>query len=62
MTEAAGDGRREPSFGEERLIDAVRNAAPNPTESCEAIFRELAKFTEDATLRDDATVVVALRR
>jgi serine phosphatase RsbU (regulator of sigma subunit)/pSer/pThr/pTyr-binding forkhead associated (FHA) protein len=62
VTEAAGEGRREPSFGEERLVDAVRKAGPSPTDSCEAIFTELARFTENAALRDDATVVVARRR
>lgn len=62
VAEAAPAGAREPQFGEERMIEAMRAVTGGPREACEAIFRNLAVFTEDADLMDDATLVVARRR
>ena len=57
VLEASPGGAREPSFGEGRLIEAVRSAS-GAAESCDGVFDALERFTAGAPLRDDATVVV----
>lgn len=57
VTEAAPAGKREPTFGAERLRAAAAEAGPDPEAMTRAVFAALSEFTERAPLRDDATVV-----
>jgi len=47
-------------FGEERLIEAVKNVACLPSEAiCEAVLHEVEKFVGSAPRHDDLTLLVA---
>jgi serine phosphatase RsbU (regulator of sigma subunit) len=61
ITEAAPGPGRDPVFGSERLVEAMRGAT-GADAACGAILAALDAFVDGTPLRDDATLVVVARR
>jgi sigma-B regulation protein RsbU (phosphoserine phosphatase) len=61
IIEASPGGDRSRPFGVERLAEVVAAAASDPEEACNAVLGALEEHAGGAALRDDATLLVAMR-